>query len=144
MTPRKFTPEFKKRVVLEFEAGERKSADICREFQISDSLLRRWVTQYREHADKAWRREDPRAPQLVEAEVRPDSYGALECREGEGFLPAELPVTGLEPADARPTAQSAPVALSDLMCRLPQLMCGTAAAEALRFRHGQGCPVWYE
>jgi len=87
MTPRKFTPEFKKRVVLEFEAGERKSADICREFQISDSLLRRWVTQYREHGDEAWRKEDPRAQQLVEAEKR---IGELEAALGRATLEVDF------------------------------------------------------
>ena len=59
MPPREFPPEFKKRFVLEFEAGEKKAAHICRKYGISDSLLRRWVAQYREHGESAWHKEDP-------------------------------------------------------------------------------------
>ena len=39
MPARRFAPEFQKRVVLEFEAGDKKAAQICREYEISDSLL---------------------------------------------------------------------------------------------------------
>ena len=70
MAPRKFAPEFKKRVVVEFEAGEKTAAQLCRDHQISDSLLRRWAAQYREHGDQAWRKEDPKAQALLEAEKR--------------------------------------------------------------------------
>lgn len=87
MTPRKFAPEFKKRVVVEFEGGEKKGAEICREYQISDSLLRRWVSQYREHGDKAWRKEDPRARQLVEAEKR---ISELEAALGRATLEVDF------------------------------------------------------
>jgi transposase-like protein len=87
MTPRKFAPEFKKRVVCEFEAGEKKGATICREFGISDSLLRRWVAQYREHGDRAWRREDPKAMELLEAERR---IGDLEAALGRATLEVDF------------------------------------------------------
>jgi transposase-like protein len=87
MPPRKFPPEFKKRVVLEFEAGEKKSAQLCRDFQISDSLLRRWVVQYREHGDRAWRREDPKAQELLEAEKR---IAELESALGRATLEVDF------------------------------------------------------
>jgi len=96
MTPRKFTPEFKKRVVLEFEAGEKKSADIYRELQISDSLLRRWVTQYREHGDKAWRKADSRGQKLVEAEKR---IAELEAALGRATLDTDFLKRGLKRAN---------------------------------------------
>lgn len=87
MTPRKFSPEFKKRVVLEFEAGEKKSAQLCREYQICDSLLRRWVTQYREQGDAAWRKEDPRSQELLDAQKR---IAELEAALGRATLEVDF------------------------------------------------------
>ncbi len=52
---RKVSWEFRKRVGLEFQAGDKRASQICREQDISDSLLRRWVQQYREHGEGAWR-----------------------------------------------------------------------------------------
>jgi transposase len=87
MAARKFSPEFKKRVVLEFEAGDKKASQICREQDISDSLLRRWVQQYREHGEGAWRKEDPRAQELVQAEKR---IAELEAALGRATLDIEF------------------------------------------------------
>ena len=39
---RKFTPEFKARVVLEILSGEKTAAQASREYGIKDSLLGRW------------------------------------------------------------------------------------------------------
>ena len=87
MGPPKFAPESRKRVVLEFEAGEKAAAQLCRDHQIADSLLRRWVAQYREHGDQAWRKDDPKAQALVEAEKR---IGELEAALGRSTLEVDF------------------------------------------------------
>ena len=46
MSPRRFTPEFRRKVVEEHLHGGRRIPEICREHRISDSLFRRWREQY--------------------------------------------------------------------------------------------------
>jgi transposase len=87
MSGRKFTPEFKKRVVDEFEAGAKGATQICREYEICDSVLRRWVDQYRERGENAWRREDPEAQELLAAEKR---IAELEAALGRATLEVEF------------------------------------------------------
>ena len=46
--PRKFSPEFKAQVMLEMVSGNRSLAEVCREYQIKDTVLNRWKTQFLE------------------------------------------------------------------------------------------------
>jgi transposase-like protein len=47
---RKFTPEFKAKVALAALKGEKPLAVLCREHQLSDSIVIRWRQQLLEHA----------------------------------------------------------------------------------------------
>ena len=87
MPPRKFAPEFKKRVVMEFEAGDKSSAQICRDFRVSDSCLYRWVAQYREQGESAWSKTEPDAQELLEARKR---VAELEGALGRATLEADF------------------------------------------------------
>lgn len=46
--PRKFSPEFKAEVALEIVSGKRSLAEASREYQIKDTVLHRWKTQFLE------------------------------------------------------------------------------------------------
>lgn len=45
---RTFTPEFKFQVVMELLTGQKRPVELCREHQLHDSTLNRWVQQFRE------------------------------------------------------------------------------------------------
>ena len=47
-TARKFSPEFKAQVVLEIVSGRKSLAKASREYQIKDTVLHRWKTQFLE------------------------------------------------------------------------------------------------
>jgi transposase len=47
---RKFTPEFKAKVVLEVLSGTKSAAAICREYGLKPDLLSRWKTTFVERA----------------------------------------------------------------------------------------------
>ena len=47
---REFTPEFKLQCVLDLVSGRKRPVEICREHNISDSLLARWRHQFTEQA----------------------------------------------------------------------------------------------
>lgn len=47
---RKFTPEFKARVVLEVISGAKSGTEICREHNIKPQLLSKWKAQFLENA----------------------------------------------------------------------------------------------
>jgi transposase len=87
MAPRQFTPEFKRRVVEEFEAGAKGATAVCREYGICDSVLRRWVAQYREHGGGAWQGHDPRVVGLHDAEKR---IAELEAALGRATLEVDF------------------------------------------------------
>lgn len=46
ITRRRFTPEFKARVVLEVISGAKQPGEVCREYEVSPRLLARWKTQF--------------------------------------------------------------------------------------------------
>jgi transposase-like protein len=49
-TKRTFTPEFKVRVVLELLSGQKTPLEASREYQIKDSVISRWRTEFLERA----------------------------------------------------------------------------------------------
>ena len=51
---RKFKPEFKRRVVQEWLSGEKSVAQICRQYELADSLVRRWREEYQQRGPDAW------------------------------------------------------------------------------------------
>jgi len=80
---RKFSPEFKARVVLEMISGEKGLMQASREYEIKDSVLSRWKQEFIE-----------RAPQVF---VQPETDGGQEARIADlermiGRLALELEV----------------------------------------------------
>ena len=53
---RKFTAEFKARVVLEVISGMRTSAEACREYQLKPQVLSGWRAKFLEHAATVFER----------------------------------------------------------------------------------------
>jgi len=53
---RSFGPEFKLQCVLDVLSGNKRPAQICREHNISDSLLTRWRRQFAEEAPRIFAR----------------------------------------------------------------------------------------
>ena len=68
---RKFTPEFKARVVLELISGEKGLMQASREYEIKDSLLSRWKQEFLVRAPQLFeqaRRVDPQEERVAELE----------------------------------------------------------------------------
>jgi transposase len=52
-TKRKFTKDFKLKVIQEIEAGK-SAAQASRGYQIKDNLIYRWLSEYKQNPDKAF------------------------------------------------------------------------------------------
>jgi transposase len=70
MSPRRFPPEFKRKVVQEHLQGGKRIAEICREHRISDTLFRRWRDEYQSQGDAAFAPQDDLARKLRDAQQR--------------------------------------------------------------------------
>ena len=57
---RKFTPEFKARVVLEELIGVKDKAEICREYRLRPQVLARWKEEFLERAPELFATEPSR------------------------------------------------------------------------------------
>jgi len=57
-TPRKFTPEFKVRVVLEILTGAKRPSEVCREHHLKDSLVLKWRRTFAENAARVFEQPD--------------------------------------------------------------------------------------
>jgi transposase-like protein len=57
---RKFTPEFKARVVLEELSGVKDKAEICREYRLRPQVLARWREEFLERAPELFATERSR------------------------------------------------------------------------------------
>jgi len=75
MPGRTFTREFKLEVVRQLANGTKRPAQVCREHQLSDSLLARWRHEYAERGEAAF---TPRAGTGIDASATP-----LETRIAE-------------------------------------------------------------
>ena len=51
---RSFDREFKLQVVRQLLGGEKRLAQLCREHQLSATLVRRWKEQYEAEGEAAW------------------------------------------------------------------------------------------
>lgn len=69
---RKFSPEFKVRVVMELLTGEKGLGEASREYQIKDSVLSRWRQEFLERAPQVFEQpgpiSDPKDDQIAELE----------------------------------------------------------------------------
>ena len=78
---RTFTREFKRQVASQALAGEKGMAQLCREYGLCQTLVRRWREQYQQLGEAAW----------------PDSLHPIEAAE----LDAEGRIAELEAALGR-------------------------------------------
>jgi transposase len=68
---RKFSPEFKVRVVLELISGKKGLMEASREYGIKDSVLSRWKQEFLERASQLFeqpKQEDPKEERIAELE----------------------------------------------------------------------------
>lgn len=96
---RKFSAEFKTRVVLELVVGKKSLSEASREYQIKDSVLSRWKQEFLERASEIFEQppsadeEDARIAELermvgrlsmqVEASKKAVSYASLLHKSDE-------------------------------------------------------------
>jgi transposase len=57
MPGRNHTREFKLEVVRQIASGEKRPAQVCREYRLADSVISRWRKQYAERGEAAFRGE---------------------------------------------------------------------------------------
>ena len=62
---RKFTPEFKAKVVLELLSGSKSSAELCRQYQLSPQLLAQWKATFLERAALVFGSEESRSQEAA-------------------------------------------------------------------------------
>ncbi len=87
MTKRSFSREFQLQVVRQLVSGEKRFAQLCREHNLCQTLLRRWRDQYDQRGENAWLdREDGR---LVDPEAQ-TRIAALEAALGRATLENEF------------------------------------------------------
>lgn len=96
MAPRRFAPEFKRKVVEEHLKGGKRIAEICREHRISDSLFRRWREQYLSDGQGAFAPQDNLTRKLREAERRVEE---LEAALGRSAMEADFLRRAFQRAD---------------------------------------------
>lgn len=60
---RKFTSEFKAKVVIELISGEKGLMQASREYQIKDSVLSRWKQEFTERASQVFEQREKKDPQ---------------------------------------------------------------------------------
>ncbi len=83
---RTFSREFKLQVVHQLLTGERRLAQLCREHNLSATLVRHWKEQYETHGEDAW-------PEPTATLVEPDPQArirALEAALGRAHLENEF------------------------------------------------------
>ena len=85
---RTFTREFKRQIASQALAGEKGMAQLCREYGLCQTLVRRWRDQYQQLGEAAW----PDSIHPIEAaELDPEGRIAeLEAALGRAHLENEL------------------------------------------------------
>jgi transposase len=69
MPGRTFSRDFKLEVVREIEEGRKRPAQVCREYQLADSLLTRWRQEYRQRGEAAFTPHEGGQPNALEARI---------------------------------------------------------------------------
>jgi transposase len=87
VTKRSFSREFKLHVVRQLVSGEKRFAQLCREHNLCQTLLRRWREQYDQRGENAWLDQDD--GHLVDAEAQ-TRIAALEAALGRATLENEF------------------------------------------------------
>ena len=85
MARRRFSLEFKRKVVEEYVKGGRSAAEICAQYQLHENLIYRWRKQYEAEAQ---REEQSRA--VVERQLREAQARIEELESALGRSAAEV------------------------------------------------------
>lgn len=89
---RSFSREFKLQVTRQLATGEKRLAQVCREHDLCQTLVRRWREQYEQDGENAWLDQQP-------GHVAPDAQAriaALEAALGRAHLENEFLRQALE------------------------------------------------
>ena len=92
---RSFDREFKVEVVRQVRSGEKRLSQVCREHELSPTLVRRWKEQYEQHGEDAW----PAAGTLTGAAHAEQRVRELEAALGRLHLENELLRRALKQAE---------------------------------------------
>jgi transposase len=92
---RSFDREFKLQVVRQLLSGERRLAQLCREHQLSETLVRRWKEQYERDGEQAW----PETATLLVERDPEQRIRELEAALGRLHLENELLRRALKQAE---------------------------------------------
>src|SRR5437870_13772670 len=79
---RSFSREFKLQVVRQLLTGEKRLAQLCREYDLGETLIRHWREQYEQKGESAW--PEPH-PERVDADPQV-RIAALEAALGRAHL----------------------------------------------------------
>lgn len=107
MRGRTFTREFKLDLVRQIASGAKRPAQVCREYQLGDSLLARWRREYEERGEAAF---TPRIldGQAVQASAE-QRVAELERLCGQLALENAALKKALQHLQTRPSAPAASV-----------------------------------
>jgi len=83
---RSFGREFKLQVVRQLTSGEARLSQLCREYRLSETLVRRWREQYEQDGEAAW----PEVASLVVERDAEQRVRELEAALGRAHLEIEL------------------------------------------------------
>lgn len=89
---RSFSREFKLQVTRQLATGEKRLAQVCREHDLCETLVRRWREQYERDGEQAWQEGRP-GHGAPEAQAR---IAALEAALGRAHLENEFLRQALE------------------------------------------------
>lgn len=95
---RSFDREFKLQVARQLIAGEKRVSQVCREYDLCETLVRRWREQYEHEGENAWRSERGGVVVSRDPEVR---IAELEAALGRAHLEIELLRRALEKGGLR-------------------------------------------
>jgi transposase-like protein len=92
---RSFDREFKLQVVRQLLGGEKRLSQLCREHQLSETLVRRWKEQYDQEGEAAW----PEFSSRVVTADPEQRVRELEAALGRAHLENELLRRALKQAE---------------------------------------------
>ena len=87
MGRRIFKPEFKRQVVEEWRSGQKRIAEVCRQYQLSDTLVRRWKQELEVRGPDAWKSSSQDSGELAAAQRR---VAELEAALGRSSMEVDF------------------------------------------------------
>jgi transposase len=101
---RTFTREFKLEVVRAIQTGQKRLSQSCREHDLCESVLRRWVMQYQAHGESAFTEEARR--DFAPAREDTARIKELEAALGRAHLEIEFLKEALSKKGSWPAKES--------------------------------------